>query len=62
MEHLDGFAGLFGRGHFHEGEAPGFAREFIHHHIDGTDNTGRGEVLLKVAVCGLIGEVSYEET
>ena len=62
VEHFDGLVGFFGGGHFHEGEAAGFAGELVHHDVDGTDHTRRGEMILQVVVRRLIGKVSYEET
>ena len=61
MELLDGFVCFFGGRVFDEGEATGFAGNFVDHQIDGSDWTCLGEIVLEVVFHGLIGKIPYEE-
>lgn len=62
VEHFNRFVGFFRRGHLDKSETPGFAREFVEHHIDGADHARLREVVLQIARHGLIRKVANEKS
>lgn len=62
MKHFDRFAGFFGCGKFHKSEASGLSREFVHHEVDGGDNTCLREIVLQVVFHRLVREITDEES
>jgi len=62
VKHLDRLVGFFRAAHLDEGEATGFAGEFVQHHVYRGHDAGLGEEILQIVVHRLVGEVAYEET
>jgi hypothetical protein len=62
VEHLHRFAG-FSRGRkLNKGKPARFAREFIHHQINGADDSGFGKKILEVLFRRLVGKITNEQS
>jgi hypothetical protein len=57
---IDSLLSLFRRGKLHEGKSTRFARDLVHHQVDGGDCSNLCKMILKIILSGLVGEVPNE--
>jgi hypothetical protein len=57
---VDSLLSLFRRGKLHEGKSTRFARDLVHHQVDGGECSNLCKMILKIILPGLVGEVPNE--
>ncbi len=61
VEKIHGLLRLVRRAEFNEGKSPGLASELVEHEVNTRNHSSSAEVILDVAVHGLVRQIAHEE-